>query len=45
MPVVGREAELGGELLADGLAEQEGDAAAALLVEGGLEGAGDGVFA
>jgi len=45
VPVIAGEAELRGELGADGLAEEEGDGAAALLVEGHVEGAGDGVFA
>ena len=43
--VLAGEAELRGELAADGFAEEEGDGAAALLVEGHVEGAGDGVFA
>lgn len=43
--VLAAEAEFGGELVADGVAEEERDAAAALLVEGDVEGAGDGVFA
>lgn len=43
--VFAREAEFGGELGADGVAEEQGDGAAALLVEGDLEGAGDRVFA
>ena len=38
-------AEFGGEFGADGVAQEEGDGAAALLVEGDLEGAGDGVLA
>ena len=43
--VLAREAELGGELGAHGLAEEQGDGAAALLVEGDVERARDGVFA
>ena len=39
------EAEFGGELAADRLSEEERDGAAALLVEGDVERAGDGVFA
>lgn len=39
------EAELGGELVADGVAQEEGDGAATLLVESDLESAGDGVLA
>lgn len=38
------EAELTGELGADVLAEEEGDGASALLVEGNVEGAGNGIF-
>jgi len=43
--VLAREAELGRELVAHRLAEQEGDGAAALLVQGDVEGARDGVLA
>lgn len=39
------EAELGGELGAHGLAEEEGDGAATLLVQSHLQGARDGVLA
>jgi hypothetical protein len=39
------EAQLGREFAAHGFAEEEGDGAAALLVEGDVEGARDGVFA
>jgi hypothetical protein len=39
------ETEFGGELGADRLAEEERDGASALLVEGDVEGAGDGVLA
>lgn len=42
--VFSRETEFCREFLADGFAEEEGDASATLLVEDGLEGAGDGVF-
>ena len=38
------EAEFGGELGADGFAEEQRDGAAALLVERYVEGAGDGVL-
>lgn len=43
--VVAAEAELRGELRSDGLAEQEGDGAATLLVQGNLESTGNGVLA
>jgi hypothetical protein len=45
LAVFAGEAQLGGELGADGVAEEERDAAASLLVEGDVEGAGDGVLA
>lgn len=45
VPVLSGETEFGREFLANGLSEEEGDAAPALLVERGLERAGDGVFA
>jgi hypothetical protein len=45
LAVLAGEAQLGGELGADGLAEEERDAAATLLVEGNVQGAGDGVLA
>ncbi len=40
-----REAEFAAEFVADGFAEEEGDGAAALLVQRYVEGARDGVFA
>lgn len=43
--VLAAEAEFGGELGADGLADEHGDGTATALVEGGLEGAGDLVLA
>lgn len=43
--VLAREAEFGRKLRANSLTEKEGDRAAAVLVEGDLEGAGDGVLA
>ena len=46
VPVRAREAQLGAqEAAADVLAQEQGDGPAALLVEGHVEGAGDGVFA
>jgi hypothetical protein len=45
LAVFAGEAQLGGELGADGVAEEKRDAAASLLVEGDVEGAGDGVLA
>ena len=43
--VLAAEAEFGRELVAHGVAQQQGDGAAALLVEGDLESPGDGVLA
>jgi hypothetical protein len=43
--VFSRVSEFGREFLSDGFAEEEGDASAALLVEGGLQSSGDDVFA
>lgn len=43
--VLTAEAELRGELRSDGLTEQESDGAATLLVEGHLQGTGNGVLA
>lgn len=43
--VFAAEAEFGGELVADGVTQQQGDGAAALLVEGDLESTRDGVLA
>ena len=43
--VLAGEAELGGELVADGVTEKEGDGAATLLVQGHLESAGNGILA
>ena len=45
LAVFAGEAELRGQLGADGVAEEERDAAAALLVEGDVQGACDGVLA
>lgn len=45
LAVLAREAELGGELGADGVAEEERDAAASLLVKGDVQSAGNGVLA
>lgn len=45
VPLLGREAEFGGELGADRVAEEERDGAPGLLVERDLEGASDGVLA
>jgi hypothetical protein len=39
------EAKLGGELVADGLAQKQGDGSATLLVEGDLQGTSNGVLA
>lgn len=43
--VLAGEAQLGGELVADGVTQQQGDGAATLLVEGHLQSTGDGVLA
>lgn len=43
--VLAGEAELGGELVADGVTQQQGDGASTLLVQGDLQSTGDGVLA
>lgn len=43
--VLAGEAQLGGELVADGVTQQQGDGAATLLVQGDLQSTGDGVLA
>jgi hypothetical protein len=45
LAVGAREAEFGGEFVADGFAEEEGDGTSSLLVEGHVQRARDGVFA
>ena len=43
--VLASEAQLGGELVADSVTQEQGDGATALLVQGHLQGTGDGVLA